>query len=262
MLYEWNGSDWTGFIWLRMWTSDGVVATRQWNFGFHKTREHIYYRKENCLLTKDPAAWCHVYTHLLHFHSLSLRSRLRHTNHCHRDSHRNPLTVNYETFWHSINSSFHLQPLLFNFLNIIRAASSWVIEVKFSFRYFDIIDLKCHPVHLPCYGMLGLCKLTKVLNPVRPTCSQNRKLLSVNTGKREPNDRTKRLKTLIRSPQDVYSVRSHSKSRTEQVLSKQNFRQFAQHLQENSGKLHQIRLSPLPTSFIIHHHHHHELIQM
>lgn len=97
------------------------------------------------------AAWRHVYINLLHFyfHSLSLGSSLRHTNHCQWNSHRNPLTVNYETFWHSINSSFHWQPPLFNLLKLLGADSSWVMEAELSSRCFYATNVS-HQVRLPC----------------------------------------------------------------------------------------------------------------
>ena len=129
------------------------------------------------------AAWRHVYINLLHsyVHSLSLGWSLRHTNHCHQNFHRNPLTVNYATFWHSINSSLHWQPSFFNLLKILRADSSWVMEAELSSRCFYATNVTvtksaylvrkqwCSTSWLPCLRILSLG---------RPIYSQTRERLS------------------------------------------------------------------------------------
>jgi hypothetical protein len=44
-LREWDGKVWTGFIWLRIRTSGGLLWTRSWTFGYRKRRE-ISWRAE------------------------------------------------------------------------------------------------------------------------------------------------------------------------------------------------------------------------
>jgi len=149
MLREWNGSGLTGVRWLRMWTSGGLFVNMVRNFGIHKTRGTSLLPLG--AMTFDEGL-LHGATSLLHFsvHSLSLGSSLRHTNHCHWHSRPNPLTVNYETFWHSINSSFHWQSSLFNLLKILPADSSWVTEAELSSRCFYATNVTSHQVRLPC----------------------------------------------------------------------------------------------------------------
>jgi len=102
----------------------------------------------------------------------------------------------------------------------------------------------CAASWLPCLRILSLGRLI---------CSQNRERLSY-LGKWQPNDTNKRLGTAIGSGRDLYSISTHLESRPRQnVISAENFREFAQHLQQNSRTVYQIRLWPLPTSsFLIH----------
>jgi hypothetical protein len=41
-----DGRVWTGFIWLRIWTSGELLWTRQWTFGFHKLLETSWQAKQ------------------------------------------------------------------------------------------------------------------------------------------------------------------------------------------------------------------------
>jgi hypothetical protein len=38
LIGKYGGKMWTGFIWLRIETSGGLLWTRQWTFKFHKRR--------------------------------------------------------------------------------------------------------------------------------------------------------------------------------------------------------------------------------
>jgi hypothetical protein len=47
---------WTGFIWLRIGSSGGLLWTRQWTFGFHKWRR-IYWLAEQLFLLNNSVQW-------------------------------------------------------------------------------------------------------------------------------------------------------------------------------------------------------------
>jgi hypothetical protein len=104
---------------------------------------------------------------------------------------------------------------------------------------------RCAASWLPCLRILSLGRFYIQSKPWKS---------ELNKGKWEPNDTNKRLGTSIGSGRDLYSLSTHLESRPRQnVIPTEKFREFAQHLQENSGTVYQIRLWPLPTSsFLIH----------